>query len=93
MVFLTLLVAKEEVIRMTYKRDLGEVLNTEKIGKHGIVVEEINYDKNTGQVRVDKEIWRANSEDNKTIKEGIHIKVTNINGTHMTVKEVENCCK
>lgn len=56
------------------------------IGKEGIVLEEINNIKNTGSVRIDKEIWRADSETAEVIKEGDRIIVVRLDGTHVVVK-------
>lgn len=56
------------------------------IGKEGIVLEEIDNAKNTGSVRIDKEIWRADSDGEKTIKTGSRIVVVRLDGTHVVVK-------
>jgi membrane protein implicated in regulation of membrane protease activity len=56
------------------------------IGKEGIVLEEIDNAKNTGSVRIDKEIWRADSDGDKTIKKGSRIVVVRLDGTHVVVK-------
>lgn len=59
------------------------------IGKEGIVLEEIDNTKNTGSVRIDKELWRADSESGEIIKEGKRIEVVNLDGTHVVVKAKE----
>jgi membrane protein implicated in regulation of membrane protease activity len=59
------------------------------IGKEGIVIEEINNEENTGRVRIDKEIWRADSETGKIIKKGKRIMVVRLDGTHVVVKSKE----
>jgi membrane protein implicated in regulation of membrane protease activity len=59
------------------------------IGKKGIVLEEIDNIKNTGSVRIDKEIWRADSETGKIIKKGKAIVVIRLDGTHLVVKPKE----
>lgn len=56
------------------------------IGQEGIVLEEIDNVKNTGQVRVKKDAWRADSETGEIIPEGAQIIVTRLDGTHMVVK-------
>ena len=56
------------------------------IGLDGIVLEEIDNVKNTGQVRVQKDEWRADSETDEIIPEGVRIVVTRLDGTHMVVK-------
>lgn len=57
------------------------------IGKIGIVLEDINNVENRGQVRIDKDEWRADSETESTISKGTHVIVTRLDGTHVVVKE------
>jgi membrane protein implicated in regulation of membrane protease activity len=56
------------------------------IGLRGIVLEEIDNDKNTGRVRLKKEEWRADSETGDVIPAGKKVEVTRIDGTHIVVK-------
>jgi membrane protein implicated in regulation of membrane protease activity len=56
------------------------------VGLEGIVLEEIDNVKNTGRVRVEKDEWRAESENGELITEGTQIVVTRLDGTHMVVK-------
>jgi membrane protein implicated in regulation of membrane protease activity len=59
------------------------------IGLKGIVLEEIDNDKNTGRVRLKKEEWRADSETGEVIPAGEKVKVTRIDGTHIVVKTLK----
>jgi membrane protein implicated in regulation of membrane protease activity len=59
------------------------------INKTGVVLEEINNIKNTGQVRIGKDKWRADSETGRVLPEGTQIKVTRLDGTHVVVKSLE----
>jgi membrane protein implicated in regulation of membrane protease activity len=59
------------------------------IGKEGIVLEEIDNMENTGSVRIDKEIWRADSESGDVIKKGDRVMVVKLDGTHVVVKVKE----
>jgi membrane protein implicated in regulation of membrane protease activity len=59
------------------------------INKTGVVLEEINNLKNTGQVRIGKDKWRADSETGRVLPEGTQIKVTRLDGTHVVVKSLE----
>lgn len=59
------------------------------IGLKGIVLEEINNDKNTGRVRLKKEEWRADSETGEVIPAGKKVKVTRMDGTHVVVKTLK----
>ena len=56
------------------------------VGLEGVVLEEIDNVKNTGQVRVQKDEWWADSETGEIIPEGERIVVTRLDGTHMVVK-------
>jgi membrane protein implicated in regulation of membrane protease activity len=58
-------------------------------GQVGIVVKEIENQKNTGQVRVSGEIWSARSKDGNNIKEDTKIEVLQVDGVKAIVKEVE----
>ena len=59
------------------------------IGLNGIVLEEIDNDKNTGRVRLKKEEWRADSETGEVIPAGKKVKVTRMDGTHIVVKTLK----
>ena len=59
------------------------------VGLEGVVLEEIDNVKNTGQVRVQKDEWRADSETGEIIPEGERIVVTRLDGTHMVVKIIK----
>ncbi|MCK4518998.1 MAG: NfeD family protein [Candidatus Omnitrophica bacterium] len=56
------------------------------IGKTGIVLEEIDNDKNTGRVRVDEDEWRVDSEAGEIIQVGKKIEVIRLEGTRLIVK-------
>jgi membrane protein implicated in regulation of membrane protease activity len=55
------------------------------IGKVGIVLEEIDNEKDTGRVRMDKEEWRAESESGEIIPPGMRVTVTRLDGVHLIV--------
>ena len=57
------------------------------IGEPCIVLEEIDNDKNTGRVRMDREEWRAESDSGKVLNVGTRVVVTRISGTHLVVAE------
>lgn len=59
------------------------------IGKRGVVLQEIDNEKNTGRVRIEKEEWRADSDTGITISVGKRIEVIRLDGTHMVVKPLE----
>lgn len=55
------------------------------VGQKGVVLEEINNLANTGQVRLGKETWRAESATDETIPVGAKIRVVEMSGTHLVV--------
>lgn len=59
------------------------------IGKTGVVLEKIDNIKNSGQVRIDRDEWRADSASGKIIDEGTKIKVMRLDGTHLVVTSIE----
>ena len=59
------------------------------INQTGIVLEEINNDKNTGRIRVQKDQWRAESLEGDIIAEGSKVLVVKIEGTRLVVKKTE----
>jgi len=56
------------------------------VGKKGVVTEKIDNIKNTGQVRIDKDVWSADSENDIEINKDEIIIVTNVEGVHLIVK-------
>jgi membrane protein implicated in regulation of membrane protease activity len=59
------------------------------IGKTGVVLEEIDNDKNTGRIRVEEDQWRADSLEGDIIAEGSKVQVMKLEGTHMVVKKIQ----
>ena len=55
------------------------------IGKQGTVLQEIDNEAGTGQVRVDDDQWRARSSTDEKIPQGAKITVVSQEGTHLTV--------
>jgi membrane protein implicated in regulation of membrane protease activity len=59
------------------------------IGLKGLVLEEIDNATNTGQVRLQKEEWRADSATGEVIPVGARVEVVRLDGTHLVVKRIE----
>lgn len=55
------------------------------IGKRGIVTTDINPIEGAGQVKVNGEIWSANTEDELTISKGTEVEVLKIEGVKLIV--------
>ena len=59
------------------------------LGKKGLVIERIDTLRDTGEVLVEKEKWRADSKDDVIIEQNAVIKVVGIEGTRLIVKPAE----
>lgn len=58
------------------------------IGKKALVRKEINSN-SVGQIKINGEIWSAESENNEIIPEGSEIEIVKINGVKAIVKPIE----
>lgn len=56
------------------------------IGKKALVIKEINPMQSTGLIKLNGEIWSAESENNETISEGDEVEILEINGVKAIVK-------
>ncbi|WP_316630908.1 NfeD family protein [uncultured Ruminococcus sp.] len=81
---IALAVTRPIVKRMKQKRP--EATNADRyIGKHGIVLQDIDNARAKGLVKVDNEKWTARSADGQPIKEGEDVTVTAIEGVKLIV--------
>ena len=55
------------------------------IGKHGLVIEDIDSISGTGQIKVDGEVWSAKCSDSTFIPKGSNIKILKIDGVKAVV--------
>lgn len=58
------------------------------IGKRALVIKEINSVHSTGQIKINGEVWSAESENNETIPEGSEVEISYIKGVKAIVKGV-----
>ncbi|MFH2037675.1 MAG: NfeD family protein [Candidatus Zixiibacteriota bacterium] len=58
------------------------------IGKTGMVLKKIDADADTGQVRVDGQVWQARA--NYVIEENTKIKVEAVSGARLTVSKLDS---
>ena len=58
------------------------------IGKRGIVVEDIDWQKGTGQVKIEGELWSAKTNEQINISKGTEVEVENIEGVKVFVKPI-----
>lgn len=55
------------------------------IGKTGIVIKDINPEEGLGQVKIDGEVWSANTNTASNISKGTKVEVKNIKGVKVIV--------
>ncbi len=82
----TLFMASRRIAEKMSKKQPPGIGADRFIGLEGVVLEEIDNVKNTGRVRVQKDEWRADSENGEPIPEGKRIVVARLDGTHLVVK-------
>ena len=82
------------LITVTYARKFADRISGEPtrkanvdrvIGMSGIVIDTIDPKHGSGRVRVDHDEWRAITNDNEVLKDGDHITVESVKGTHLIV--------
>lgn len=59
------------------------------IGKNALVIKEINPIKSQGQVKINGEIWSAESDNNEIIPEGSEVEILQIRGVKAIVKVIK----
>ncbi|MDD3627246.1 MAG: NfeD family protein [bacterium] len=59
------------------------------LDQKGIVLETIDNSKGTGRVKVDRDVWLADSVDDSVIEKDSTIKVLEIQGTHLIVEKIQ----
>jgi inner membrane protein len=83
-----LLISRRFAERFTKKQPPG-IGADRLIGRRGVVLSQIDNERNTGEVRIDKEIWRAESEDDDVIPAGTRVEVVRLEGTHAMVRPLK----
>ena len=58
------------------------------IGKKALVIKEINSIHSTGQIKINGEVWSAESENSEIIQEGLEVEILQIKGVKAIVKPV-----
>ena len=56
------------------------------IGKKALVIKDINNIHSSGQIKINGEVWSAESENNEFIQEGTEVEILKINGVKAIVK-------
>ena len=60
------------------------------IGKKALVIKEINPIHSTGQIKINGEVWSAESENSEIIQEGLEVEILQIKGVKAIVKPIIN---
>lgn len=58
------------------------------IGKKALVIKEINPIHSTGQIKINSEVWSAESENSEIIQEGLEVEILQIKGVKAIVKPI-----
>jgi membrane protein implicated in regulation of membrane protease activity len=74
------------VIKFGFRNQNQKTNQDALIDKKGIVIQEINANKNTGRVTIDGDDWKATTKNNDIIQIGTTIKVVAIDSIILTVK-------
>ena len=59
------------------------------VGKKGIVIEDIDWAKGTGQIKTEGEIWSAKTKEQINIKKGTEVEIESIEGVKAFVKPLK----
>lgn len=60
------------------------------IGKKALVIKNIDPVHSTGQIKINGEVWSAESENSEIIPEGSEVEILNIKGVKTIVKEIKS---
>lgn len=80
-----LAVSRRFAERFTHKQPPG-IGADRLIGRRGVVLEQIDNMENVGKVRIDREEWRAESDNGSILETGARIEVVRLDGTHAVVR-------
>ncbi len=71
----------------TMTHDSPQMVGSDRlIGRPGVVIEAIEPASGAGRIRVDREEWRADTQDDVAIAEGAAVTVVALVGAHLVVK-------
>lgn len=59
------------------------------IGKKALVIKEINSIQSTGQIKINGEVWSAETENDEIISEGSEVEILQIKGVKTIVKKIK----
>ena len=81
-----LILATRPLINKIAKKDTIPTNVYSLVGKKGIVIEDIDWAKGTGQIKIEGEIWSAKTKEQINIQKGTEVEVESIEGVKASVK-------
>ena len=83
------ILATRPLVNKIVKKDTLPTNVYSLVGKKGIVIEDLDWVKGTGQIKIDGEIWSAKTKEQVNIPKGIEIEIESIEGVKAFVKPVK----
>ena len=81
-----LILATRPLVNKIAKKDTIPTNVYSLVGKKGIVIEDIDWAKGTGQIKIEGEIWSAKTKEQINIQKGTEVEVESIEGVKAFVK-------
>ena len=82
------ILATKPLINKITKKDVVPTNVYSIIGKPAIVIEDINWETGTGQIKVEGEVWSAKTNDSVIIPKGSEVEIESIDGVKAFVKPI-----
>ena len=82
------ILATKPLIKKKEKKDVVPTNVYSIIGKPAIVIEDINWETGTGQIKVEGEVWSAKTNDSVIIPKGSEVEIESIDGVKAFVKPI-----
>ncbi len=82
------ILATKPLINKFAKKDVVPTNVYSIIGKPAIVIEDINWETGTGQIKVEGEVWSAKTNDSVIIPKGSEVEIESIDGVKAFVKPI-----
>lgn len=82
------ILATKPLINKFVKKDVVPTNVYSIIGKPAIVIEDINWETGTGQIKVEGEVWSAKTNDSVIIPKGSEVEIESIDGVKAFVKPI-----
>ncbi len=83
-----MLIFMKPIVKKLFKSRDTPMNSSAMIGKHAIVIKEINNLESTGQVKVNGELWSAISDTGDIIEENSAVEILSLEGVKLKVKKI-----